>query len=120
MRLKSPATMRRYGTVRRQLLAQGDAGAGAYREPAGEVEAMNYPNMHLLQLDNDQLQVFAADRPTTELTTLARDMDAIAQRAAWLGTYFDRLSASDAPDDAAEYAKAQLKRVRKAMGYSYP
>ena len=52
--------------------------------------------------------------------TLARELGAQACNYAWASAYVEELASGDDAEGAAKKATKYLKRVRKAMGYTYP
>lgn len=74
----------------------------------------------LLSMSPDAIKAFIDDEPTTTSTVLAREASAWAQHAAWLEGYFTARSFGTPHDGALADADKYTKRVRKAMGYSYP
>ena len=69
------------------------------------------------------LAQFAADTRPSDLSELARRLNSLAQHAALVAAYLEERGAygTDAGHKKAlDQANRTLKRIRKAMGFSYP
>jgi hypothetical protein len=80
--------------------------------------------MQVMLANREALDSLIASLDAHQIQCLAREADAVAQRATWASAYLDFRGASGCGDvghdEAAKCANSHLKVVRKALGYTYP
>ncbi len=70
---------------------------------------------------NESSLIDLADNiPSADLLEVSRELDAIAQKASVLSAYLSRRALGQTSRPAVEHSNRVLRKVRKALGFTYP